>query len=324
MAEPKARLIWHNGRFKPWADANIHILSHAVHYGSAVFEGIRAYETPAGPMIFRLADHIDRMLAGARVYRLHAPYGRDALIAACRETVAVNGLAAAYLRPIVLRGLGAMGVHAPDNPIEVAVAAFPWGAYLGEEGLACGVDACVTSWQRPAPNTIPAGVKAAGNYLSGQLISAEAHERGFDEGIGLGADGLISEGAGENLFLVHRGTLYTPPAAAAILAGITRDTVITLAKDLGIPVKEQPLPREMLYMAEEMFFTGTAAEITPVRSVDRIDVGNGEWPVTRALQTAFFALFDGSRRDERGWLTPVGEEAMVVAVSQRERAAASA
>lgn len=305
MSIPASRYIWFNGALKPWETAQVHVLSHALHYGSAVFEGIRCYKTGDGPKVFRLADHVERMFQSGRVYRIDIPYTRDEIAAACKAMVSLNGLDSAYIRPIAFKGYGSIGVAAPDNPIEVAIAAFPWGAYLGEEGLANGIDVCISSWQRVAPNTIPSGIKAAGNYLSSQLISMEAKSRGFAEGIGLGPDGLVSEGAGENLFVVKGGKLYTPPAAASILAGITRDTVIALAGDLGLEVIEQPMPREMLYVADEMFFTGTAAEVTPIRSVDRLAVGSGERPVTKAVQDAFFGLFDGRTEDRRGWLAPV-------------------
>lgn len=306
MAITETRFIWMNGALRPWAEANVHVLTHALHYGSAVFEGIRCYDTPDGPAVFRLADHMERMRLSGRVYGIDLPYDGATLAAAVRQVIAVNELASAYVRPIAWKGYGSIGVLGSDSPIEVAIAAFPWGAYLGEQALADGIDACVSSWQRVAPNTIPAGLKAAGNYLSSQLISMEAKSRGFAEGIGLGPDGLISEGAGENLFLVRGGKLHTPPAAASILAGITRDTVIALAGDLGIEVVEHAMPREMLYIADEAFFTGTAAEITPIRSVDRLAVGSGERPVTQALQNAFFGLFDGRTEDRRGWLDPVG------------------
>lgn len=306
MAITETRFIWMNGALRPWAEANVHVLTHALHYGSAVFEGIRCYETLDGPAVFRLADHMERMRLSGRVYGINLPYDGAALAAATRTVIAANELRSAYVRPIAFKGYGGIGVLGRDCPIEVAIAAFPWGAYLGEQALAEGIDACVSSWQRVAPNTIPAGLKAAGNYLSSQLITMEAKSRGFAEGIGLGPDGLISEGAGENLFLVKGGKLHTPPAAASILAGITRDTVITLANDLGIEVVEHGMPREMLYIADEAFFTGTAAEITPIRSIDRLAVGTGERPITTALQDAFFGLFDGRTEDRRGWLVPVG------------------
>ncbi len=313
MSIQETRFIWMNGELKPWAEAQVHVLSHALHYGSAVFEGIRCYETHQGPRVFRLTDHIRRMYHAARVYRMDIPYEAGELVAAAKEIIRVNGLKSAYVRPVAFKGYGSIGVVGATCPIDVAIAAFPWGAYLGEEGLRDGIDVCVSSWRRVAPDTIPAGLKMAGNYLSSQLISQEAKSRGFAEGIGLSADGLVSEGAGENIFLVHQGRIVTPPAAASILAGITRDTVIRLAETLGYEVIEQPIPREMLYIADEIFFTGTAAEITPIRSIDRLAVGNGERPVTRALQDAFFGLFDGRTADRWGWLEPLEAEVTTIA-----------
>jgi branched-chain amino acid aminotransferase len=305
--DPKG-FIWFNGNMVPWADAKVHVLSHALHYGSSVFEGIRVYETPSGSRVFRLRDHMTRMYNSARLYRIDIPYDQPTLEAACRQAVAVNGLdRGAYLRPIAFRGMAGLGLAAPANsPVDVAIAAIEWGAYLGEDGLKNGVDVCVSSWQRVAPNTIPSGAKAGGTYLSSQLISMEAKRNGFAEGIGLTTDGTVGEGAGENLFVVKDGRLMTPPAASSILAGITRDTVICLARDAGYEVVEQAIPREMLYFADELFFTGTAAEITPIRSVDRIEVGAGtRGPVTAAMQNQFFGLFSGRTPDTRGWLDPV-------------------
>ncbi len=301
-------LIWMNGRLIPWKEATVHVLSHALHYGSSVFEGIRCYETHLGPRVFRLSDHIDRMYHAARVYGMAIPFDAPALVAAAKEVVRANNLTSAYVRPIAFKGYGGIGVIGGECPIDVAIAAFPWGAYLGEEGLKNGIDVCVSSWRRVAPGTLPAGLKMGGNYLSSQLISLEAKSRGFAEGIGLSHDGLVSEGAGENIFVVREGRLYTPPAAASILAGITRHTVITLAREMGLEVIEQPIPREMLYIADELFFTGTAAEVTPIRSVDRIPIGDGSRPITRRLQEAFFGLFDGRTADRWGWLEPLEAE----------------
>ncbi len=306
-SEPKG-FIWFNGKMVPFADAKVHVLSHALHYGSSVFEGIRVYETPAGSRVFRLRDHMTRMFNSARLYRIEIPYAQDEIEAACKQAVVSNGLdRGAYLRPIAFRGMAGLGLAAPaDSPVDVAIAAIEWGAYLGEEGLKNGVDVCVSSWQRVAPNTIPSGAKAGGTYLSSQLISMEAKRNGFAEGIGLTTDGTVGEGAGENLFLVKDGRLMTPPAASSILAGITRDTVMCLARDAGFEVVEQAIPREMLYFADELFFTGTAAEITPIRSVDRIEIGAGSrGPVTESLQKQFFGLFSGKTPDTRGWLDPV-------------------
>jgi branched-chain amino acid aminotransferase len=296
----------------------VHVLSHALHYGSSVFEGIRVYKTHQGTRVFRLGDHITRLYNSAKLYRIPLPFEQVEIEEACRETVRANGFwNGAYLRPVAFRGFSGLGLTAPaDSPVEVAVAAIEWGAYLGEEGLKNGVDVCVSSWQRVAPNTIPAGAKAAGQYLSSQLISMEAKRNGYAEGIGLTTDGMVGEGAGENLFLIKDGKILTPPAACSILAGITRDTVITLARDAGYEVIEQPIPREMLYFADEIFFTGTAAEVTPVRSVDRIEIGNGSrGPVTEDMQNRFFGLFDGRTRDAWGWLEPIEPVARAASVA---------
>lgn len=300
--------IWHNGKLRPWHEAQVHVLSHALHYGSSVFEGIRVYATPQGPAGFRFDDHLQRLFDSARIYHMPMPYAKSTLLQACHEVVAANKLNSAYLRPIAFRGYGGgLGVVAGDEtPTEVSIAAIEWGAYLGEQAREQGVDVCISSWHRVAPNTIPAAAKAGGNYLSSQLISSEAKRRGFAEGIGLSPDGMLSEGAGENLFIVKDGRLMTPPQAASILAGITRDSVIKIAASLGLEVVEQALPREMLYLADEAFFTGTAAEITPIRSVDEIEVRcGGRGPITEQLQEKFFGLFDGSTRDQWGWLEPI-------------------
>ncbi len=292
----------------PWADAKIHVLSHALHYGTSVFEGIRAYGTPTGPAIFRLEEHLIRLEDSGRMYGMEMPFDRDTVRAACQSVVRDNGLKSAYLRPIAFLGDCGMGVvPAPERMnVDLVIAAFPWGAYLGEEGLTQGVDVCVSSWNRLAPNTAPTGAKAGGNYLSSFLIGKEARDHGYAEGIGLSTDGRLSEGAGENLFLVKDGVLITPPAASSILVGITRDTVLQLAADNGIPTREQVLPREALYTADEVFMTGTAAEITPIRSVDRIPTrSKGPGPITRLLQGQFMGLFSGQTPDRHGWLTPV-------------------
>ncbi len=304
MAIPQSQFIWHNGALTPWADATVHVLAHGLHYGSSVFEGIRVYDTPRGPRGFRLGDHIRRLYDSAKTYMIELPYEPDTLIAACGASVLANGLTDAYIRPIAYRGYGSLSVApAADDPVDVAVAAWPWGAYLGAEALSEGVDVCVSSWQRVAPNTIPASAKAGGNYLSGQLVSMEAQRLGFAEGIALGADGMLSEGGGENVFLVFDGVIHTPPVGASILAGITRDTVLKLAAAQGIEVRQHALPRELLYTCDEAFFTGTAVEITPIRSVDHRTVGDGRrGPVTRALQDSFFGLFDGSTPDRFDWL----------------------
>ncbi|MBX3726272.1 MAG: branched-chain amino acid transaminase [Xanthomonadales bacterium] len=294
--------IWFNGRVVPWQDASLHVMSHVVHYGSSVFEGIRSYATPDGARVFRLTEHLRRLQNSARIYEMVLPFDQAALRAACFEVLAANGLDAAYLRPVVWRGLGGFGLSA-DTPIEVAVAAWRMGPYLGPDVLERGIDACVSSWQRMAPNTIPTGAKAGGNYLSGQLIAREARRLGFGEGIALAANGLLSEGAGENLFLVFDGVLHTPPVSAAILDGITRDSIIQLARAEGMTVVERDLPREYLYLADEIFMCGTAAEVTPIRSVDGRPVGAGKpGALTRRMQQLFFGLFDGSTPDRHGWL----------------------
>jgi branched-chain amino acid aminotransferase len=296
--------IWFNGELREHADCMVHVQSHALHYGSSVFEGIRAYDTPDGTKIFRLTDHLKRLRYSADVYRIPMPWSVEELHQACRDTVRASGLDSAYIRPLVSRGNCGLGVLPKDmSVVDVSIIVTPWGAYLGEEGLKNGIKACITSWNRLAPNTMPPGVKAGGNYLSSQLIGLEAQDRGFDEGIGLGTDGLLSEGAGENIFIVLQGRLITPPASASILSGITRDTVIQLAADAGIETVEQTLSREQLYAADEVLMTGTAAEVTPVRQLDHMSIGNGGCgPLTRQIQDAFFGLFNGQTRDSRGWL----------------------
>jgi branched-chain amino acid aminotransferase len=295
---------------KPWAEATTHVMAHALHYGSSVFEGIRAYETSSagrstGSAIFRLGDHTRRLYGSARIHDIEIPYSPEEINAACGEVLRRNDLSRGYLRPVAFRGLGGFGLSAP-TPTDVAVAAWSMGTYLGAGALEDGIDACVSSWQRVAPNTIPAGAKAGGNYLSGQLIAREARRLGFGEGIALASTGLLSEGAGENLFLAIDGVLHTPPASAALLNGITRDTIKTLARDAGIAVVERDLPREYMYLCDEVFMCGTAAEITPIRSVDGHQVGSGKaGPLTRQLQALFFGLFDGSTPDTYGWLERV-------------------
>jgi branched-chain amino acid aminotransferase len=300
-----AKHIWYNGKLVPWEKATVHVLAHALHYGSTVFEGQRAYATPRGPVLFRLRDHTRRLFDSARIHRIDIPYTLDEINAACKAVIVSNGLTrGAYMRPFAFRGYGEIGV-APKiaPPVDTVIAAFEWGAYLGAEGLENGIDVCVSSWQRLAPNTIPALGKAAGNYLSSQLISLEAKRLGFAEGIGLSTDGSVSEGAGENLFAIRDGVIYTPGLSSSILQGITRDSVLTLARAHGFEVRELTMPREFLYLADEIFLTGTAAEITPVRSVDRITVGNGKrGPITETLQSAFFGLFSGKTPDKWGWL----------------------
>lgn len=298
-----------NGRLVPWDDATIHVGAHVIHYASSVFEGVRCYKTPKGSAVFRLDAHTDRLFNSARIYWMDIPFTRDQVNQAVLTTIRANGLDACYIRPIAYRGAGQLGVYPLNSPVEVAVMVWDWGKYLGKEALEQGVDVCVSSWTRMAPNTLPAMAKSAGNYLNSQLIKIEAVKNGFVEGIALDAGGHVSEGSGENLFAVHRGRLITPPLVSSVLPGITRDTVLTLAHRLGIQVEEKSLPREMLYLADELFFTGTAAEITPVRSVDRQTVGSGSrGPVTAALQQAFFDVIECKVADEHGWLTFVPTE----------------
>jgi branched-chain amino acid aminotransferase len=298
--------IWHNGRFIRWEEATIHVLSHVVSYGSSVFEGIRCYSTPAGPALFRLDEHVRRMVDSAKIYRMSIGFSAAELAEAMKETVRVNNLDACYVRPIVMRGFGEMGVNGLKNPVDVFIACWEWGQYLGEEALAQGVDVCVSSWNRMAPNTLPALSKAGANYMNSQLIKMEALANGYSEGIALDTGGYVSEGSGENIFVVRDGKLYTPPLGASVLPGITRDSVIKLAGDLGMQVIETLVPREMLYIADEVFFTGTAAEISPIRSIDRITIGQGRrGPVAEALQKEFFGIINGAKRDRYGWLSPV-------------------
>jgi branched-chain amino acid aminotransferase len=301
--------IWRDGDFIPWADAHVHVLSHSMQFGSSAFEGIRCYSTPRGPAIFRLNDHLQRLINSCRIYHIDLRYTIDELAFACCELVTKNGLSACYIRPMVMRGFGAAGMVPFDSPVEVYLPSWEWGAYLGEGALEEGVDACVSSWHRMAPNTIPAMAKMAGNYLSGQLIKMEALANGFAEAIALGPDGRLSEGSGQNVFLVSRGVLYTPPFNGTLLAGITRESVLTIADDLGIRVREQEMPRESLYAADEIFLTGTASEVTPVRSLDRIRIGNAKrGPVTEALQRRYLDIARGAAPDPHRWLTHVRGE----------------
>lgn len=298
--------IWRDGEFVKWADATVHVLSHSMQFGSAAFEGIRAYSTPKGPAIFRLRDHLKRLVNSVKIYRIESPYSVDQLYEAAREVVARNNVESCYIRPMILRGYGASGMVPFDSPIETYVPCWPWGAYLGDEALAQGVDACISSWHRVAPNTIPAMAKIAGNYLSGQLIKMEALTNGFAEGIALSPSGVVSEGSGQNVFVVDNGTVVTSPLDGTMLGGITRDTILKIAQRDGLPVREQPIAREMLYTADEVFFTGTAAELTPVRSIDRIKIGAGTvGPITRQLQKAYLDIAKGVAPDTFGWLTYV-------------------
>ncbi|MDP2959738.1 MAG: branched-chain amino acid transaminase [Longimicrobiales bacterium] len=307
IAGLKTGWIWKDGRFVPWESATLHVMSHVVHYGSSVFEGVRCYDTSAGPAFFRLQEHLVRLLDSARIYQMQVPFDLDTLCEASRELFRRNGLREGYLRPLIIRGLGGLGVNPLGSPVEVYLMCWPWGRYLGAEALEQGVDVCVSTWFRPAPNTFPALAKAGGNYLNSQLSKMEAIRNGYAEGIAVSPDGLVSEGSGQNVFLVKKGVVYTPQIDGTMLAGITRDTVLYLCREVGVEAREERVPREMLYTADEAFFSGTAAEITPIRSVDRVDVGGGGvGPVTRELQEAYLALVHGTRTDACGWLDFVG------------------
>ena len=299
--------IWRNGEWIAWDEAKVHILTHALHYGTSVFEGIRCYETKQGPAVFRLKEHVRRMYDSAKIYRMDiVKFTRPQIEDACVELVRQNKLRSCYIRPIAFRGYGDVGVLSLNNPIEVYLCCWEWGKYLGPEAIEQGVDVCVSSWTRIAPNTLPAMAKVAGNYMNSQLIKMEAKLNGYAEGIALDATGYVSEGSGENIFLVRDGKIYTPPLGTSALPGITRDTAITLAREEGIPVVEQAIPREWLYIADELFFTGTAAEITPIRSVDKIPVGEGRrGPIAKRLQDRFHAIVTGEETDAYGWLTMV-------------------
>lgn len=299
--------IWCNGSFINWDDAKIHVLSHVVSYGSSVFEGIRCYQTPSGPQVFRLRDHMRRLMDSAKIYRMDkVDFTLDQMCEAVLELIRVNKLEACYVRPILLRGYRELGVLGINNPCDLYLACWEWGQYLGAEALAQGVDVCISSWNRIAPNTLPALAKAGANYMNSQLIRMEAHFNGFAEGIALDTNGYISEGSGENIFVIRDGKIATPPLGNSALPGITRATIIHLAKQHGIEIVEAMLPRESLYIADEVFFTGTAAEVSPIRSVDRIPIGSGKrGPITEKLQTAFFDMINGKTSDTEGWLTPV-------------------
>lgn len=298
--------IWKNGKLIPWKEAQIHVLSHVVHYGSSCFEGIRCYKTSNGPRVFRLGDHIRRLLESVRIYRMAIPYDHETLSGAVLDTIRANRLEACYVRPVVFRGYGSLSVNPEGIPIETYIAVWEWGTYLGKDALENGVDVRVASWARSAPNTLPFSAKAGGNYLNSQLIKMEALRDGYSEGIALDPSGYVSEGSGENIFLVRDGVLYTPTLAQSVLSGITRNTVLHIARDLGIEIREQPIPREWLYIADELFFTGTAAEITPIRSVDRLTIGEGRrGPVTGRIQERFFDVVYGRVDSPAGWLVAV-------------------
>jgi len=308
MAIQKTEKIWHNGKLIPWDDAQLHVMSHVVNYGSSVFEGVRCYSLPKGPAIFRATEHMQRLLDSAKIYRIDVDYTRDELVSALVDVVRNNGVWPCYIRPIILRGYGEAGVNPFNSPTEVYVCNYPWGKYLSNDAEK-GVDVCVSSWTRLAPNTLPAIAKSGANYMNSQLIKMEAIINGYVEGIALDTNGYVSEGSGENVFIVRNGTLQTAPLGNSVLPGITRDSVMQIARDLGIPMVEQVIPREMLYVADEAFFTGTAAEITAIRSVDKISVGKGVvGPITRAVQKEFYAIIRGEKADRFGWLTavPVG------------------
>jgi branched-chain amino acid aminotransferase len=307
MALKKTEWIWHNGKMIPWDEAQIHVLSHVVSYGSSVFEGIRCYETKHGPAAFRLREHMQRLLHSGHIYRMKNPFTVEQLCSAAADLVRENRLASCYIRPLVIRGYGDVNVNPLPCPIEVYIACWEWGAYLGAEALEQGVDVCVSSWARLAQNTLPSMAKAGANYMNSQLIRMEALANGYAEGIALDTNGYVSEGSGENIFVVRDGAVHTPPLASSVLPGITRSSVMTLCEDLGIAIREQMIPRELLYIADEVFFTGTAAEITPLRSIDRITIGAGRrGPVTKRLQEEFFAILSGTKPDRHHWLTPVG------------------
>jgi branched-chain amino acid aminotransferase len=302
----KNGMVWINGKLVPWKDANIHIASHVIHYGSSIFEGFRAYNTPKGTAILQNSAHIKRLYNSCKMYRMEIPFTQEQIEHAVIQTIKANKYKACYIRPVVYRGYGSLGVDPFPNPIDCAILVWEWGQYLGEKALENGVDVKISTWQRMAPNTLPALAKSGANYMNSQLIKMEALLEGYVEGIALNVRGHISEGSGENIFIVINGEIHTPPLSSSILPGITRDTVICIAKDLGITLVEETLPREILYIAEEVFFTGSAAEITPIRSVDKITIGNGSrGPVVKRLQDEFFGYINGERKDKYHWLTYV-------------------
>lgn len=308
MAFTKSERIWMNGEFVRWEDAKIHILAHVVHYGSAVFEGMRCYATPKGPGLFRLDDHVRRLFDSAKIYRMDVPYTRDEISKAIKDTVRENNYRACYVRPLIYRGYGAVGVNPLPSPVDVAIATWEWGSYLGPGAAENGVDVCVSSWTRIAPNTLPALAKSAANYMNSQLTKIEAISGGYVEGIMLSPDGHVCEGSGENIFALRDGILYTPPLSASILSGITRDSAIQIARDMQIQVLETDIPREMLYIADELFFTGSAAEITPIRSVDKVVVGTGRrGEITKKLQARLGDIANGRVPDPYGWVQVVEE-----------------
>lgn len=308
MPIPKSEVIWFNGEFVPWDEAKVHVLSHVLHYGSSVFEGIRAYKTPSGPAVLGLKPHVDRLFFSAKVMRMELPYSREEIAEAIKATVRRNKHEACYIRPLVFRGYDSLGVNPLNCPVETVIATWEWGTYLGPEAIEKGVDVGISSWRRMAPGTAMALAKIGGQYTNSQMVVMEARAQGLAEGITLDIHGFVSEGSGENIFLVYNSHIYTTPLSASILAGVTRSYALTLLNDLGYEVQEQSIPRDMLYAADELFFTGTAVEITPIRSVDGLSVGTGtRGPITQALQDEFFAITQGKTPDRHGWLTPVNE-----------------
>jgi len=306
MAFDESGKIWFNGNIVDWKDANLHVLSHVVHYGSSVFEGIRCYNTKNGPAVFRLQEHVLRLINSGKIYRMDIPYSVEDLSQAIIEIIKINNLKQCYIRPVAFRGYGELGVYPMNCPVETVIAAWPWGKYLGEEAIEKGVDVGVSSWRRMAPDTMPNMAKAGSNYMNSQLAKMESIINGYNEGIMLDYQGMVSEGSGENIFVVLDDVIFTPPISSSLLSGLTRDAVITLAEEMGLEVRQEQIPREMLYISEEVFLTGTAAEVTPVRSVDKIQVGKGfRGEITKKVQSAFFAVVNGENEDDHGWLTKV-------------------
>ena len=309
MAFDESGKIWFNGNFVDWKDAKLHVLSHVVHYGTSVFEGIRCYETKKGPAVFRLREHVQRLINSGKIYRMIIPYSVDDLSQAIVKTIQINKLKACYIRPVAFRGYGELGVYPMNCPVETVIAAWAWGKYLGEKAIEEGVDVGISSWRRMAPDTMPNMAKAGSNYMNSQLAKMESIINGYDEGIMLDYQGMVSEGSGENIFVVKDDILFTPPISSSLLSGLTRDAIIILANELELEVREEQIPREMLYIADEVFLTGTAAEVTPVRSVDKIIVGEGyRGEITRKIQETFFTIVNGENEDEYGWLTHVNSD----------------
>ena len=304
MAFDESGKIWFNGKFVDWKDANLHVLSHVVHYGTSVFEGIRCYNTKNGPAVFRLREHVQRLINSGKIYRMIIPYTVDDICQAILDTIRINGLKQCYIRPIAFRGYGELGVYPMNCPVETVIAAWAWGKYLGEEAIEEGVTIGTSSWRRMAPSTMPNMAKAGSNYMNSQLAKMESIVNGYDEAIMLDYHGMVSEGSGENIFVVLDGIIYTPPISSSLLSGLTRGAVITLAREMGLEIREEQIPREMLYIADEVFLTGTAAEVTPVSSIDKIVIGKGiRGDITKKIQEAFFSVVDGEKEDKHGWLT---------------------